>query len=202
MVTPNISTAPPTTDDLRALVQEYWERQFRVGVQDLGLPHTREFTEEVQRLAEVWDWKWTVTCQLCDRSLNQLNLAYLGYHHWQYEPDVGTSLCQFCHDFLHGGDESDQASQQDWRAKKLGLRDFRDLAVIRLALRDREVHDFDIPEDDPAYARRLRTRYNVPLSVDRIVTLVSEVQHDNAVQEVIRDHGSSPTVPDHNIHPV
>ncbi|WP_246988406.1 hypothetical protein [Halorientalis marina] len=202
VIAPNIRTAPPSVEQLREIVQAHWEHKFRIGVQNLGLPHTREFTEEVQELAEEWDWEWSVTCPLCDRSLDELNMDHLSYHHWSYTPDIGTSLCLHCHDFIHGGDDDDQASKQDWRAQKLGLRDFRDLAVIRLALRDQETHDVTLSEGDPAYARRLRTRYNIPLNVDRIVELVSDVGEKRGVREIIEKHGTSPTVAAHDIRPV
>lgn len=54
VVTPNVSTAPPSAEDLRRLVVAHWEHQFRIGVQDNRLPFTREFTDEVQRLTELW----------------------------------------------------------------------------------------------------------------------------------------------------
>lgn len=169
---------------------------------DDTLPHTREFSDEAQALAETWGWGWEVTCPLCDRPVSQLKEDYLGYHHWEYETDVGTSVCHDCHDFLHGDDNGDQANSQDWRAKELGLADFRDLAVIRLALRDRAVHDPSLEEDDSAYAERLRRRYNVPMSPTRITRLVAEVRHQDDVAKTLEAHGPSPEVKIRGIYPV
>lgn len=188
----------PSLEEVQDCVQAFWERRFRVGVEDPAqFPYTREFTTAVQRLADVWGWDWEVTCPLCARPLSELATDYLGYHHWQQDPDIGTSLCRTCHDYLHGVDPngappSQPAKQQNWRAKQLGLGDFRDLAVIRLALRDRHVHEPGHDEDDPAYARRLRRRYNVPLPPARITKLVAEVRNESNVRHAIVDYGGSP----------
>jgi uncharacterized protein YlaI len=202
VVVPGIRKTAAPTDELRKIVQSYWEQQLRVGVVDDTLPHTREFSDETQALAETWDWDWEVTCSLCDRPVTQLDEDYLGYHHWEYENDVGTSVCHDCHDFLHGDDDRAQASTQDWRAKELGLADFRDLAVIRLALRDRAVHEPDLDEDNPEYAERLRRRYNVPVSLARITRLVAEVRHQDEVADTLQAHGPSPEVKVREIYPV
>lgn len=197
VVVPSIQPPVLAEDELRNLVQAYWDDRFREGVQNLGLPHTREFGRECNRLAEQWNWDWSVTCPLCSRSLDELPGDYLGYHHWNYEEDCGTSLCHDCHDYVHGsknnGHKKSTANIQDWRARELGLRDFRDLAVIRLAIRDRHLND----EERENYAAYLKQRYNVPLPVDRIHALITDVRHRDAVDNAIMEYGGSPTIDDH-----
>lgn len=175
------------------IVQSYWERQFRVGVESDSIPHTREFTEATQSLADEWGWDWQVECPLCDRSLPELSKAYLGYHHWEYETDIGTSLCEDCHDYLHGERNNHKANEQDWLAKTLGLRDFRALSVIKLAARDRAVHDVELAEDDSRYADRLRRRYNVPLSPSRISRLVGEIRYHNDISQLLDEETIDPS---------
>lgn len=176
---------------LRALVEAHWEDKFREGVENDGLPHTREFGEACEDLAAEWGWDWTVSCPLCNRPCDELPRDYLGYHHWSYTQDVGTSLCDDCHDFLHGVDDDGHrrsaANEQDWRARQVGLRDFRDLATIRLAMRDCELND----PDTENYSRYLKHRYNVPLSEERIETLLSDARNCDRVQNVLQEHGGS-----------
>lgn len=199
---PPASTNPhPDADSFPQLVQAFWEEKLRIGVADDTLYHTQEFIDAIQEYVDLWDWDWSVTCPLCDRSLDQINREYLDYHHWTYQQDIGTYLCRYCHDYVHGGDKTN-ANEQDWRAKKLGLAGFCDLAVMRLARRDRTIHDVDLSEQDSAYAHRLRARHNIPLPPERITTLVSEIQSQDAVAAVISEHGTSPSVPDHDIYPV
>lgn len=190
------SLPPVMTDssELRALVQSHWEDKFREGVENDGLPHTREFGEVCELLAQNWGWDWKVTCPLCSRPRSELDRNCLGYHHWSYSEDIGTSICDGCHDYIHGvGDDGHQrsaANSQDWRARQIGLRDFRDLATIRLAKRDLRVNDPN-PENYPAY---LKERYNVPLSEERIETLLTKVRRRDRVQETLREHGGSPAL--------
>lgn len=49
VVVPGIRKTSPSDDELRDVTQSYWERQFRIGVVDDQLPHTREFTDAVQK---------------------------------------------------------------------------------------------------------------------------------------------------------
>lgn len=191
VVMPDSRTETVLVDVLRAIVQDYWDDQFRVGVEDDTLPHTREFARETETLAEEWNWRYEVSCPLCDRSLSDLSANYLDYHHWIYRDDVGTSICRDCHDYLHGGDKS-TANTQDWEAKELGLRDFRDLTTIRLAERDRAIHDPPADRDDPVYAERLKERYNLPLNQQRINHLVSEVRFDDDISERVENAPATP----------
>ena len=193
VLVPGKSIPPFSHNELQEIVQSYWEEQFRQGVETDGLPHTREFGDECERLADKWGWGWEVSCPLCSRSLTELGSNHLGYHHWSYEPDVGTSLCTPCHDYIHGttgGGSRTAANDQDWRAKEVGLRDFRDLAIIRLAIRHRHAHD-DGRADDAAY---LKQRYNIPISEERIQTLITETRNRDRVNDALMQYGGSPII--------
>jgi len=193
VVVPGTSVPLTPHDELQEIVQSYWEQQFREGVETDGLPHTREFGRECEQLADRWGWDWKVSCPLCSRTLEELGSNHLGYHHWSYEPDIGTSLCIPCHDYIHGatdGNSRSAANDQDWRAQQIGLRDFRDLAIIRLSIRHRHAHD-DGRADDAEY---LKERYNIPVAVERIQTLITETRHLEPVEDAIMEFGGSPRI--------
>lgn len=67
-------------------------------------PRTREFTEAYSKRGQQYGWEWSPTCPLCRRTLDEIGINWLDYHHWQKDPDIGICFCRTCHDDIDGGD--------------------------------------------------------------------------------------------------
>jgi len=171
-----------TPSELAELVQSYWDRHLWDGIQTAeNCPRTREFTEAYSKRAQQYGWEWSPTCPLCRRTLDELGISWLDYHHWQKEPDVGICLCRSCHDDINGGDCD---TNVDWQARKLGLKNKHDLQILRLAARE---HLAEPAASLDSFAARLVERYNLIQTPEAVRTIIDQARESDEVQSVI-DH--------------
>ncbi len=172
----------PTEAELREKTTQYWNRHLLNGIMTgESYPRTEEYTQEYTEQAHRFCWDWTVTCPLCRKSLDELNLDRLDYHHWNRDPDRGVCLCRSCHEAISGGGYD---KDQDWRAQQLGLKDKHDLQLSRLAIREQVVAEHD---SFPELLESLQAKYNLMQSEEILASVLSQTLNSAEVLDQITD---------------
>lgn len=171
-----------STDVLKEIVQQYWERHLWAGIKTSEeCPRTREFSGLYDEYAKRWNWDWRVHCPLCRRTRSEIGSKKLDYHHWTHSPDIGILLCRQCHNAIDGG-HGDR--NLDWRARELHLRGKHDLQIARLAVREVLVTEFRSLSE---LAERLVTRYNLVQSISEVKCILEQTLSNESVLDEITD---------------
>ncbi|WP_146417096.1 MULTISPECIES: hypothetical protein [Haloarcula] len=102
---------------------------------------------------------------LCRRTVDELGISWLDYHHWQKEPDVGVYLFRSCHDDINGGDCD---TDVDWPARKR-LKNKHDFQILRLAARE---HLAEPAASLDTFTARLVERYNLIQTPEAVRTTI------------------------------
>lgn len=180
-----VNTAYETTpgpEYLASITTSYWERNLWDGiVTGERCARTAEYTQAYSEQAREFEWNWTVTCPLCRKSLNELEITRLDYHHWQEDPDQGICLCRNCHKAVSGGTND---MKQDWLAQELGLVDKHDLQITRLALREQIVSEHTTLL---ALVEQIQERYNIVQSKAEIYDLLEQTLQSSVILESVND---------------
>jgi len=105
-------------------------------------------------------------CLLCRHDFRELD-----FHHWDYENDIGTSLCRSCHSYIHNEKTASQQSTHSWTDTWV------DPALARLVGRYRS-HTNQLT---PGLMRTevIKHLFNIPVSTSRIDRAVEKWSERN-----------------------